>query len=266
MSHRRSPIAGSLSRSVALVALLTALVAAPAVAAPVISGLHFTGSTIPAGSGGQDPYWKVVAWPDGWDVGPKPTVAYDAWVFSGNPGGGQNVPNPWAPGSSSPDKGTNPVQYGGRWIGLKEDDARAVVTPTVIPPAYEEYSTIYATTFEASEAGTYDFSFLATGDNQVTLFVNGSIIDTNTNSPTISGGSVIGTVAGLGGLKWLQGSASVVANTNTLYAVVKDINNGGTFGFTGLIVVPEPSTYASACLGLATFGLLGLRRRIARRA
>lgn len=257
MAHRLS-LHGSLVRGLSLVALLTALVAAPASAAPVVSGLHFTGSNIPAGSGGQDAYWTVAAWPDGWDVGTKPTLAYPAWVFSGTPGGAQNVPNPWAPGNASPDRGTNPVQYGGRWIGLQENDATSVVTVTDTPSVY---TTIYSTAFLASEAGSVDFSFLATADNSVTLFVNGSIVGTDTNNPTIAGGSEIGTVSGLGSLKWLEGTATVNAGPNILYAVVTDTNFNGTYGSTGLIVVPEPSTYASACLGLATIGLLRLRRR-----
>ena len=262
MAHCKPRVEGSFARGLALVALLTALVAAPASAAPVISGLHFTGSTYAAGTGGQDPFWTVVAWPAGWDVGTPPTGAYAAWVFSGSPGGGQNVPNPWAPGASSPDKGTNPVQYGGRWIGLQEDNAASVVTVSGTPSTY---SAIYATSFLASEAGSFDFSFLATADNTVTLFVNGTVIDTGTDNPTISGGSVVGTVSGLGSLKWLEGTATVNAGPNILYAVVTDVNSTGTYGSTGLIVVPEPSTYASACLGLATLGLCGLRRRAGRR-
>ena len=258
MAHRLSRVRRSIAGSLSLFALLTAVVASSAVAAPVISDLHFTGSTYPAGTGGADPYWQVVAWPNSWTG--KPSSPYQAFVFSGNPGGGQNVPNPWAPGSSDPAKGTNPVQYGGRWIGLQDNNATSVLTPTSTPSTY---STIYATTFTASEAGTADLSFLATADNNVTLFVNGSIVGAGTDTPTISGGETVGSAFGLGSLKWVENSVAVNAGTNVLYAVVNDVNSTGTYGSTGLIVVPEPSTYASACLGLATFGLLRMRRRAA---
>lgn len=259
MAHRMSPIAASFRRVVALVALLTALVAAPAVAAPVISGLHFTGSTVPVGQGGTDPYWQVVAWPS---VGvTPPSLPYDAFVFSGTQPQ-RNVPTAWFAGDGA--AGTNTGLIGlGRWIGLQQDDALSVLTGS---QPLGTISAIFATTFNSDSAGTANFEFLATADNSVTFFVNGTVDTSDPAIPTITGGETLGTVSGLGSLKWVNGSATVGSGSNTLYAVVYDLNTTGTYGFTGLIVVPEPSTYASACLGLATFGLLGLRRRTARRA
>lgn len=244
--------------ALSLVAVLTALVSVPTSAAS-ISGLHFTGSTIPAGQGGTDPFWQVVAWPTVTGLTP-PTMPYDAFVFSGSSAAAPNVPTPWFRGDGAP--GTNTGAFGGRWIGLQSEDATALLTGT---QPLGVYSTVYATTFTADSTGIANFNFLATADNFVTFYVNGTLDALGTANPTIKDGTPLAAFGGLASLKWVDNSALVQAGVNTLYAVVEDRNTTGTYAYTGLILVPEPSTVVSAAIGVATIGLLGLRRRSAKR-
>ena len=238
-------------------ATVTGLAGSDASAVPVISGFNFTGATT-TNAGLQDAAWKVVA------SGPTApsTLPYDAWIFSG--GDPQNnVPTTWFPGDGA--AGANAGAYGGRWIGLQQNDATALIesgTPG------DTYSTIFATTFTASEAGVYDFWFASTADNFVTFFVNGTVFTppADTLNPTITGGALLAQAGGLGSLKWISAAAPVQSGVNTLYAVVTDrANVGGAFGYTGLIVVPEPSTYAMGAIGIATIGFLRMGRRRAGR-
>lgn len=246
----------SIRRSLVIALVEAAAIATWAVAvsaAPIISQIPFTGTNIPIGQGGQDSSWQVVAWPV--SAPNQPTLPYPAWVFSGNPGGGQNIPNVWLGGMFNAGFG------GARWIGLQENNTRSVL-PDAPPPGF--YTAIYSTTFTSTEAGNAFVWLRATADNRVAFFVNGSVTDTNTDAPSIVGGTQVGTtVQGFGSLKTVAGTVPVLAGTNTLYAVVVDTNTTGTFGSTGLIVVPEPSTIASAGLGvgLVAFGLARRRKR-----
>ena len=250
-----------------------ALVAATTSAAPIISGLHRTGTEYPVGVGGQDSFWDVYALPTAY-TGPL-TPGYQAWVFSGG-APASNVPRPWFPGignGGSDNVGAN----GARWIGLQDNDATALFPGSFpVPPGRSDYNVIYHTTFQADSAGLASFSFLVAADNAVSFFVGGTVDNTNPFMPTMTGGQQIGSEKlGLGFLGWVDGTATVVPGTNDLYAVVRDAfvsdnidpSNGG-YAYTGLLVaaVPEPSSFVLAALGGAVMAIGVVRRRLSRSA
>ena len=243
--------------TVALVAAVT-LGSLSAAAAPVITGFTFTGASVPVGQGGPDTSWMVEAWPV--DAPNKPTTPYPAWVFSGTSTTDDNVPGPWYPGP--PTGRTNPRVAGGRWIGLQENNATSVL-PDSLGATVGTYKSVYSTTFVASEAGTAFLWLKTAADNAVTFFVNGSVTGQATNYPTVTGGSQLGERAqGLATLKRVSGYVPVVAGTNTLYAVVEDrFGPTNTYAYTGVIVVPEPSTYTYAGVAACGLAIAGLKRR-----
>lgn len=241
---------GSLAAACCCAAIVSTWALA-ASAQPTLSSIALTGANVPAGQGGQDSSWQVVAWPVNGQS--KPSVPYAAWVFSGSQGGGANVPAIWLGGAENLGSG------GARWIGLRENDATAAL-PDAPPPG--AYSAIYATTFTASEAGEAFLSLEAAADNRLSFFVNGSIAGADTDLPTITGGTQLGsTIQGFGILRTVAGTVPVISGPNTLYAVVEDLNTNGTYGYTGMIVVPEPWSLASAGVGAGLLGLRLLRRR-----
>lgn len=245
------------------VAAALAFAGVPAVAEPMISGFTFTGASVPEGQGGPDTSWMVEAWPV--DAPNKPAMPYPAWVFSGSSSTPDNVPAPWYPGP--PTGSFNPRASGGRWIGLNENDATSVL-PDSFGSSVGSYHTVYSTTFVSSEAGTAFLWLKACADNAVTFFVNGSVTGLGTNYPTIAGGSQLGgREQGLATLKRISGYVPVLAGTNTLYAVVEDrFGPTNTYAFTGVIVVPEPSTYAYAGVAALGLAIAGVKRRIRRQA
>jgi hypothetical protein len=244
--------------------------AASASAAPIITGLHTTGTEYPVGSGGQDSFWEVYAFPTAYSGGITP--GYQAWVFSGG-APIANVPPPWYPGrgnGGSDNVGAN----GARWIGLLENDATALFAGNYSTPQ-SDYTVIYRTAFQSSSSGTASFSLLTAADNAVSFFVGGSVDNTNSMMPTMTGAQIGVEKQGLGFLGWVSGDAPVVAGTNYLYAVVRDrfqvdVDNPniGNYGQTGLLVaaVPEPSSMVLAALGGGVMAIGALRRRLKRSA
>ena len=253
-----------------LAGLALAVPTATATATPIITGLHKTGTEYPVGSGGQDSFWEVYAFPTAYSGGITP--GYQAWVFSGG-APISNVPPPWYPGrfnGGSDNVGAN----GARWIGLLENDATALFAGNYIPPQ-SDYSVIYRTTFQASSTGTATFDLLTAADNAVSFFVGGSVDNTDPMMPTMTGAQIGVEHRGLGFLGWVSGDAPVVAGTNYLYAVVRDrfqidlINpNVGNYGQTGFLVavVPEPSSIVLAGLGAGVMAIGAIRRRLKRLA
>jgi hypothetical protein len=245
--------------------VLVSTIMSTASATPIVTGIHRTGEGVvpvassraprapSASSDPIDPYWRVVALPS-----VPPITPYDAAVFSGRRGG-LHVPSTWC-------NGTDGIAGAG-WVGLS-----LTTTNSLFPPArgqQSDYTTIYATTFTATEAGTVPFDLTATADNELSFFVNGEIAGWGTLLPSIVGGSQIGaTRRNLDRLHRFQGTAFVKAGENTLYAVVRDRylldprTNIGGYGQTGLFVaaVPEPGTLALAMAGVAVL-LIGRRSR-----
>lgn len=131
------------------------------------------------------------------------------------------------------------------------------------------YNWIVAQDFNVSTAGSYEFNFNATVDNELQFFVGGTPNFTDPQLPTIVGGTQIGpTLSGTGifrNIYTFTGTASVPAGTNTAYAVVKDW--GAVTGVvvtesSYVMVVPEPST---CVMGLAAVAWGGWRLRRRRR-
>jgi len=248
-----------------------ALVAATTSAAPIISGLHRTGTQYPVGFGGQDSFWDIFALPTAY-TGTAVTTGTGAWVFSGG-APASNVPRPWFPGPGN--GGSDNVGFNGaRWIGLQNNNATALFPGSFpVPPGRPDYNVIYHTTFQADSAGLATFSFLVAADNAVSFFVGGTVDNTNPFMPTMTGQQIGIEKQGLGYLGWVDGTATVVPGTNDLYAVVRDAfvsdnidpNNGG-YAYTGLLVaaVPEPSSFVLAALGGAVMAIGVVRRRLKR--
>ncbi len=265
-----------LARSVASFAalMLVCAMATTGSAAPVTAnGIHWTGT----GGGSTDPYWTVVAYPgtypgdyneDPYAPPPStPITPYAAFI----PSGGTppyNIPNQWYGGN------TNHGMYDSRWIGLSFNDVASLWTGNVTPANYQDYTTVYRSSFTASGTGEAFISLRVAADNAVTFFVAstdpGTGADTNidyTNvwRPTVVGQQVGVEKIGLGSLGWVEGTVNVAAGTNYLYAVVRDklttSGSVGNYGFTGFIAVPEPSSIVLAGLGVAGFALRALLRR-----
>ena len=230
----------------------------PAGAAPIVTGIHTTALAAPPPAiTASDPYWRVVALPE------TPVfLAYEASLFSGR-GPSFQVPATWFHGADG---------FGGAgWIGLRPDTTNSLYPSNV--GAQSDYTTIYATTFIASEAGSAAFDLMATADNVLSFFVNGEITGSTTLLPSIIGGTQIGTEQqNLGLLHGFSGVADVLAGENTLYAVVRDryvldpVTNIGGYGQTGLLVssVPEPGALTSLLAGTACL-LIGAQWRRVRR-
>lgn len=233
-----------------------------------ITGLNVTGANYSASTATQDLNWRIVALPSSYVTGSAgtgtTTPPYAAWIFTGG-SPSANVPGGWLGGS------TNSGTLGAHWIGVRTNNSTALLPN----PGTEgtSYSVIYATDFVASAAGSIPLSLGVSVDNRATLFVNGTVSGTNTNNPTISGGTQIGstiyndppTPAGatkaFSILQTAAGLTDVLAGTNTLYVVVEDVANpSGVYGNTGVLIVPEPSSISIAA-GLMLGGIVAVRRR-----
>lgn len=112
---------------------------------------------------------------------------------------------------------------------------------------------LYQTTFSLAglDPSTATLTGLETGDNELTILVNGTVVFTN-NNPTEWGGFTAFTI-----------NSGLIAGTNTL---VFDVHNdGGPSGLqiqisgTAQSVVPEPGAWLLFCSGAAI--LVWLRRR-----
>lgn len=249
--------------------VLVSTITSTASATPIVTGIHRTGEGVvpvvssrasfapSAPSDPIDPYWRVVALPS-----LPPITPYEAAVFSGRRGG-IHVPSTWCNGADG--------IAGAGWVGLS-----LTTTNSLLPPArgpQSDYTTIYATTFTATEAGTVPFDLTATADNELSFFVNGEITGWETLLPSIVGGMQIGTTQrNLDRLHRFQGTAFVNAGENTLYAVVRDrylldpTTNIGGYGQTGLFVaaVPEPGTLAMVLTGVVCLLIAAQWRRVRR--
>jgi hypothetical protein len=127
-------------------------------------------------------------------------------------------------------------------------------------PFPDQYGYIIGQSFEAVQAGMYDFSFPANGDNLFSFFINGSISYADPMKPTITGGTQIGLQSGdFQNIKILAGSAYLNAGTNWAYAVIDE--RGFSTGvlvaqstFAPSAAVPEPGQIAASLVLLAGIG------------
>ena len=244
--------------------LSIALAAFPAAsaAAPVVTGLHLTGEDVPLDTAAADPFWRIEARPAGAPSTFRARSADDtAWVLSGTRGF-PSVPDTWFPGHGNARRAATDGAAG-RWIGLEyENDVSLFPTEPYAGPG-RFYTTVYSTTFMASEAGSAHLWLLTVPDNAVTFYVNGTLADLDTDRPTVIGGSRLGQrVQGLSRLHAVAGAVEVRAGKNTLFAVVEDMQGpSGAYGATGLLVVPEPSTAAGTLAAVAWLACIEIRRR-----
>lgn len=236
------------------VALLisSAIFTAPSFADVLYGTIYGTGQG--SSPGGRDSYWNIVALPAKWTNAPAslpyaayvPTGVHEAFIGGNNPQSGVvfgSVTNYWIAPQSSADSLLEPDHY--NWI--------------------------VAQTFVVPTNGLYYFQFSGAGDNELDFYINGSITNYqgDTNRPTITGGTQIGSRAG--GYSYLttfNGQVNLTAGTNTAYMVLWDYG-----GSTGALIqqslfsdapiagVPEPGTWAAAALLVGTAVYARWRRR-----
>lgn len=127
-----------------------------------------------------------------------------------------------------------------------------------------QYNWIAAQTFNISTAGNYSFNFQGTADNFMSFFVDGTITNTNTDLPVISGGTQIGTQYGnFSQIGTFTGTAYLSAGTHTAYMLLEDYGflTGALIGPSYFQAVPEPSTYALGTIASVTMAYLVSRRK-----
>ena len=218
-----------------LLAIAAALAIAPLSKADIIYG---SGQGVsPIGNYTIDPHWTVVALPVSYTISTAPYAAYNPatsnipGVFASpngyNAGGG--VTNYWL----SPNTTSASMQGG-------------------------NYNWIVAQNFTITQAGVYNFNFQGAGDNAISFYINGSITGTNTELPTITGGTQIGsTWNSFSTIGTFTGSAFMNAGTNTAYMVLNDFG-GNTAALitqsTFSAAVPEPGQVAASLLLLGGIG------------
>ncbi|MGA1289449.1 MAG: DUF4347 domain-containing protein, partial [Rubrivivax sp.] len=190
-----------------------------------------------------DPYWDVVALPS-IVTGTKPSVPYDAYnpLPSGLPQSGQNIF--YSPTGYTLDGVTN------YWMA-PNSDASSLVTATSTLSA--NYNWIAAQDFNITQAGLYTFDFKGTADNAISFYIDGSVTGTNTQNPTIVGGTKIGgTFNNFRQLWTFNGSAYLTAGTHTAYMVLNDYGSRTAALITQSTFAPGVSTVGDVTVNEAS--------------
>jgi hypothetical protein len=196
----------------------------------------------------RDSNWKVLASYPAFTPPSGQSYPYDSYIYG-------VVPLNW---NGNGGWGQNQIGYTNAdgtfyWVGPQSTHASALPFPN-------EYGYIIGQSFTATQAGTYDFSFAANGDNLFSFFINGSISNAVPMKPTITGGTQIGETSGdFQNIKVLTGSAYLNAGTNWAYAVIDE--RGFSTGvliaeatFSSASAVPEPGQVGASLLLLAGIG------------
>jgi len=221
-----------------LLGLLAAMAIAPLANAAIIYGTGQGGSP-----NSRDSNWKIVAVPGSFTPPDSQSTPYDSYIIPSAPGvfiGGGN-----------PQNGVTFNSITNYWIAPHNTDASLIGG---------NYNWIVAQEFNVDSAGIYTFNFQGAGDNELDFYINGSITNYlgDSNRPTITGGTQIGTRAGgFGYLTTFTGNAFMNAGTNTAYMVLWDY--GGSTGAliqqsTFASAVPEPGQVAASLLLLSGIG------------
>ena len=228
----------------------TALLVIAMIAATVVLAnagiIYGTGQGL--GPNQRDSHWKILASFPAFTPPSGQTYPYDSYIYGA-------VPGNW---NGTGGFGLNQIGYTNAdgtfyWIGPQATADSALPFPN-------EYGYIIGQSFTATQAGMYDFSFAANGDNLFSFFINGSISNANPMKPTITGGTQIGETSGdFQNIKILTGSAYLNAGTNWAYAVIDE--RGFSTGvlvaqstFTAAAAVPEPGQVAASLLLLGGIG------------
>lgn len=205
-----------------------------------------------ATASGTDQNWNVVALP----LGASGSVPYGAAVP-------RSTNANWI-GGGTPQSGTSVSGTTYYWVSANSS-ASPLISGT--------YNYILSQTFTVSQSGTYEFNFLATVDNELTFYIDGSVGGTGTVLPDIVGGVQIGpTLSGTGifrNIYSFTGTAALSAGTHTAYAVVKDWGavTGTLITSSTFVAVPEPSlSVVGATATLVGGWVLARRRSPARRS
>lgn len=189
--------------------------------------------------GDRDSRWKVVAGPTGFATPDGQSFPYDSYVVQGASGTLTINGTTFNPISLNQDQ--DPQAITGNWI--------------------------FAQTFTIPAPGVYSFDFLASADNGLTLFVNGSIDPSNEFFPTIVSGGQLGEAPSFDTFYSIAGNANLPSGENTLYAVLYDF--GGTTSFTianntNTTEVPGPLPILGAAAAFGASRRLKRRIRLAR--
>lgn len=238
----------------------------------------------PIGTPGNDSAWQVAQLPS--VINPSPpspttgTPPYAPWIPV-------NVPAPWL-GSGLPPSGgmgsdnNNGITIGGntyRWVSpsrsaqdfapcapigspYSTDPSTFIACPAGGPVS--SYSYILRQDFTVPVAGNYVVELGFTVDNKGEVYINGLIDNTNTQNPTITGGTLIGTTANsMGELTDISNLAYLNAGTNSAYLVVQNYQS-----FTGILATEFLIITYDAPGPLPLFGAgaaYGWSRRLRRR-
>lgn len=211
-----------LAGSLAIASPVRAVTAVPTIYGTGVTASGQTGPKPSGSTNGTDVNWRIVQYPT--NAGSPPAAA-EVPV---------NVPNTWigaVPGQSDDNYGSEIDGVTYRWISASTAiNAVSTGVPgnNVDPISLKgDYNYILQQNFNVATSGTYRLSLNLIGDNQAWFYINGSIVGGNTATPTISGGSLIGsadtTLGSLSRNYFISNSATLNAGTNTAYLVVKDL-------------------------------------------
>lgn len=202
----------------------------------------------------RDSYWTIAAVPVSFT--PPETIGYAAFVqqyIGTNWYGSTNTGFPLSLYNGFSNSGT--TNY---WIAA-QDSVNQLAGSGVY-----NYNWIAAQSFTITTAGIYEFNFQGTADNFMSFFIDGTISNTNTDTPIITGGTQIGPRHGdFETIATFTGSMFLAAGQHTAYMVLEDAGflTGALIGQSTFQAVPEPSTYALGAIASVVTGVIARRRR-----
>ncbi len=246
-------------RSTVCVAIAISLSFVSTARAGIIYG---SGYQVSPNLGGQrDSHWMIVAGPASFAPPNSQSYPYAAYVpkyiapvFYGSIDGTYL----WPLGelqNGYTDPNTGQISY---WISPNNTDTTASITTG-------NYNWIAAQNFTIDQAGTYDFTFPVSGDNQIRFFINGTVDATNPEAPNIVGGNQIGSAWNdFQNIGNITGAVTLAAGQHTAYMVLYDFGGDtaaliGTASFANnAAAVPEP--FSLGLLGVIAGGAACARR------
>lgn len=226
---------------------------APSLAAPPLGTDLGTGKNLNAGE--RDATWKIVSYPGDFTPDTGDTKPYSAYVV---------------------DNGNSTTENGNIYREITTS-----IGSTGSSTGYNQWW-IFARTFNVPVAGDYAFAFNAFADNGLKLFINGTPpFSTSTDSllqtlpdfeePTILGATQLGTEEVGMADTLIQGTVSLNAGDNTLYALLRDYGSPTRFRLasTNFIEssgtgVPAPLPIFGAAAAFSSSRRLKRRIRLAR--